>query len=712
MEGAQTQVETLESKLKESSPQDAAKPRMPFESALKLTRDQEDALLDHALTRLDQIEGQMGRKTPSSDGGAEFSIEADPNSFIGKREKFTARYYNHVEDRKVPDARPGDANDTIYNHSNLTASLSQRITAQMIAKSATFFYGGPEDTEWLQADPVGNEDKVLAEKIKKFARWKAERCNVKVRHVQGIEFAWVRGEAVIKTTHQERFQIYSRTASVLIDPATGEPTLDAFGDYILEEDAWVDEEAEVPGVTPEGEPVVQMVPTGNRVLKRDGITLMPEVPAFDTREITRKLVTFSGPDSRICYYKDFLCPINATGIQEADLIAHLYDMPVMEVAQMFGGQFAEGDTGVRDFAAAVELLREMLGESNEPKSAAAQPREDFDETDTAAATANPQVQIAECWLRYDANGDGMPEEIVMFVDRARKVPIFYEYTANVTTRGLRPFTVVRPIEVDDRWYGMGAMEYFDPEQAFIDLQINRKNFRDGGSGRVTFWAPWATVEGQANPALRLNHGRTYTLVQGAKAADALTYVTLPDDSGNLMELLELFMQFMQIKSGVLTGADRNVANMPSSETLGEEKLITDAGDELFSMFLMRLHVGLSASLQHVVDMIFANMDRREVFAYFNGDAQEVIELTPEEVKDLAINVRFSITRQKDKQIIESGESADRVIAGYYGAMPILQERLTHYARARLKALRVPHPDEVIEPLPPEAYPPPADVAAP
>lgn len=732
-----SQVDELEKALPTVPPKPDA-PRMPFKTAYVLTREQEDALVHHALTRLTQIEAQLGNQagTEGARGtSGDFSIVSTPDSFFGKRERYTARYYNHVEDRKEP--------NTVYEHSNLTASLSQRITAQMIAKSCSFFFGKPDDDEWFSAEGIGIEDAALSEKVKKYARFVATKCHIKARHAQAVEFAWVRGEAVIKTTHQEKFQIYKRTATFLVD-AAGNDILDAHGDYILQSDLWVDQQAEVPAVTPtevpaavepaalpapdEAEPSQeqpaasaeaaeavptppQMViaPTGQKVLKRDGVTNMPEVPIWKTDVIQRRLVTWSGPDSRICYFKDFLAPIDASGIQagEADLIAHLYDKTVMEIAQMFSGQFAEGDDGVADFAAGVELLRNMISDTAFAKSGEGQPRQDFGEQATDGSPNNPKCGLAECWLTYDADGDGIQEEIMLVIDRRNKAPIFYEYTANVTLRGLRPFDVIRPMAVDGRWYGMGAMEYFDPEQTFIDLQLNRKNFRESAAGRTTFWAPHTTLEGQRDPNLKLNIGKTYTLREGYKKEDALGYVTLPEDMSDLTSLIDLFTQFMQIKSGVLSGADRAISNLPSSNTLGEEQLITESGNELFEMFLLRLFPGLQGALESVIDITFSRLDTRQVFTYFNGDAQEVMSLTPDDVRDLALNIRLSITQQRDRQILESGNVADGVIDGFYRRPLALQERTASYSRSRLKSLRVPQSDSIIQPLDPALYAPPA-----
>ena len=394
------QVENLRDELlPEPEAEDPQKPRMPFRTSYVLTRDQEDALVTYALDRIKQLEDQLGRKVKEgglSKGQAMQAVISDPNSFMGKRERYTLRFYNHVEDRKVP--------GTIYEQSNLTASLSQRITMQMVASAINFFFGQPDDIDWFSSNAVGAEDETIADKIKKHSRWKVDQCGVKHRFIEGLEFAFVRGEAVLKVTHQERGQISKRTATILLDEQ-GDPILDANEDYIVQGDAFVpqmaaptapnpgimqkiksfftgpepgntgaapsDADAQQPegGAVPTadgsqaptgGAPGPQMQPTGQQVLKRDGVTVLPENPIWKTQVITRRLVTFEGPDAQVVYYKDFLFPENATDIQTADLISHLYDMNVMQIAEMFRGQYGEGDEGISDMKAAVERLRAMM----------------------------------------------------------------------------------------------------------------------------------------------------------------------------------------------------------------------------------------------------------------------------------------------------------------------------------------------------------------
>lgn len=717
---------------------------MPFRTALVLTRVQEDALCEFADKRLRQLEDQLGRTGEAGSNGRSNVIQIDkPDSFFGKRKKFSRAYYGHVDYRKKK--------DTIYEQSNLTASLSQRITMQMIARAINFFFGPPDDIDWFSSQAVGDEDETKSDKIKKHSRWKVDQCGIKPCFNEGIEYAFIRGEAVIKPTHQKRFQIYKRTATVLMGgpdesgkPNIEAPLLDAHGDYIVQGDTFVPEmkpvEEQAPGLiqkiktfimgpapgadvgaqVPDVQPVPdaaaqvpgqeeqavdaaaaqEMQATGKQVLKRDGVTILPEAPFWKEQVIIRQLITFEGPEAPVVYFEDFLCPETATNVQTADLIAHLYDMDVMHVAEMFRGTEGEGDSAIENIQAAVERIREMIGESNLPKAAANQPQADFKESDTAGAVSVPICQIAECWLTNDADSDGIQEEIMLIMDRRNKAPIFYEYTANVTVRGLRPFFPWRPMPVDQRWYGMGSMELFDPEQEFVDLQINRYNFAKSKAGRIDFWNPAATIEGSRDPNLKLNHGRTYTLRDGQKKENAYDFAEVPFDGENLEYLLSLFMQMMQLKSGVVNSGDQQMSGLPSSELATGINEIRDSGEELFSRMLSHLFPGVKAALKCVIDIIYANMNRQEVFTYFNGEADEILSLSPEDVRDLSLNVTLELSRTQQRKAIEMGAQAQAAISWFYQFPPELQSRLAPYVRKQLKAFGVVGADTIIEPQKP------------
>jgi hypothetical protein len=429
--------------------------------------------------------------------------------------------------------------------------------------------------------------------------------------------------------------------------------------------------------------------------------VIPDNPNWNTQIITRQLITFEGPESPVVYYEDFLCPENATDIQTADLIAHLYDMDVMKVAQMFRGQYGEGDDAIKNMEAAVVRIREMAGESNLPKSAAGQPRVDFKESDTAGPQAVPLCQIAECYLTYDADGDGIQEEIMLVLDRAHKAPIYYEYLANVTVRGLRPFFVWRPMPVDQRWYGMGSMELFDSEQQFLDLEINRHNFAQSSAGKVVFWTPGNTAEGRSNPNLKYKHGQTYSLIDGKKAEETLSFVETPFDGENLEFLINLFMQLMQTKSGVVNSADQNLSGLPSNKLATGINEIQQSGEELFNRLLAHLFPGVKETLRAVIDIIYANLNRTEVFNYLEGDASEILSLEPQDVRDLALNVTLELSRTQKSKAIEMSQAARDLIDWFIKLPPENQENCADFARQLLKGFGVSQADKVIQPSHPQ-----------
>lgn len=682
------QIEALRDNLPPpSGPQSPDGPRMPFTTDLELTRQQEDALIHFACEYMDNIEKAMGKKEWSPSGG-EFQVVGTETSWLGKRERFTARYYCHVEDRAQP--------NTIYFDSNLTASFSQRVVAQQVAKSVGIFFGQPEDEDWFTADPIGLDDDELAEDTKRFARYKAAACKVKQNLIEGMEFAWVRGEAVVRSTYQHRFDVYETKMSVLVD-AQGNPIKDAYGDYILQDDLWVPEtELEVDPQNPDPTAALE-VPTGRTVLKRDGVTVMPQTLTWKEDKWARNLTTFKGPDTKIVYYRDFLCPLEAPCIHEADLVAHLYDMDAMQIAQMFGDQIEAG--AAKDFEAAVEALMGLLSDTGDPKSGVAQPRTDFAEQIPGTPKNLPRSQLAEVWCRYDADGDGRREHIMLLVDRVRKIPLYYDHVGNMTLRGRRPFEVIRPIAIDGRWYGMGGMEYFDHEQETIDLTINRKNFRDGKSGRVTMWRPYNTLEGERDPNLALNNGGTYTPKPGVKDEEVVGYITLPEVTGeSLKEMLDLYLQLGSVKSGTQNPAGDQMAGLPQSDLATGLRIMEDSGNELFSMFVVRLWMGVKSSLEQIIDIIFSRMDPLEVFSFFDGKNNQVVQLKADDVRDLPLNVRLTVARSKDRQTVEGGAAAAGLIDAFYAKPYELQMILRDFYADQLKALRVPHADMLLQPI--------------
>ncbi|TXH15600.1 MAG: hypothetical protein E6R03_06920 [Hyphomicrobiaceae bacterium] len=681
---------------------DGVSPLMPFPTGYVLTREQEDELVSHAMNRLQKLENETGRNISKGNGwwSSENVAISDPegtdspqHTWMGKRLLFDKTYKNEMEWR--PRLLGG-----IFAESNLVVPAARRITRQMIARAVNYYFG---TDPWFAIYPVGVMDKERADKADRYVRWKMDQAKLKRTEEQAIERAFILGEAVIKTSWANRQQIYKTRATVLVDE-TGADIVGADGDYIMESDLWIQDSTEDPAT---GEAVLSDL----LVLKRDGKTPQPEAMIWQEKTITRRITHYKGPEAKIINFMDFLCPIDAESVQLADCVVHLYDMPLMDLADQWKKSIPAESTAEDRMEAtrnAIELLRKL--ETTNGITNTAQNSDTVDSVSPAGIgidRGQPVVEIAEFYLRYDADGDGILEDVCLVLDKKTRTPIFYDYTANVTDDGLRPISVARVNEVPGRWYGIGAMEMFNTSQQIIDLWMNRKNHSNSRAARVDFWSPHNTLEGRANPNLETNWGGTYTPAPNKTAKDCLESVYLENNIGdNLQEMIEFFMQLMMNESGIANANDGNVAGMDSTKLATGIRNIEKSGQELFSLFLGHLEPGISESLAKMVKLVFSNIDQMEVYRYFEdgeaggeGGSELLREINPGDIANIEIDTRVLLTRYRGEQILESYTRGWNIVKEYYAEPnPEVQARTTEFAQGMLKAMQVPNANKIIQPI--------------
>lgn len=686
LEGAEELQKALESALPLKGAQalgGGTATSVAFPTAYMLTVEQERHLVEHASQRLKQIQVEMGRNLTRQATWHNSPTSAIPafDTFLGKRQVYEWIYENNSEWR--PAVQGG-----IFEISNLIVPVTRRIVRQMVARAVKFFVG---TDPWFAALPEGAGDRELAEKVERYARYKLDKNKVRESIKQALTLTFVRGECVVKTTHAEKDQVYKKVEKVLVD-ATGAPIFGADQDYITESDAFV------ASMSPSGMTVM--------ILQRDMETVQPLAPIYMEKLVTRRAVLTHGPTAEPVYYQDFICPLNATSIEDADFIAHLYDSPVMHLAEMYNKKSMvpeDAEAGLEKLKIAIEQIRLAAGESGESKAGAGQARAERGEQVQSRNEANPTLEVAECYLRYDADGDGVTEEITLLLDVRNQKAIYYEYTANVTPDGKRPFTVLRVNPVDGRWYGIGAVEQFKTSQDFIDLCVNRLNFSQSASGRVTFWRPDATFEGSSNPNLLLNTGGTYTLRPGFAAADALSYVTLPDVKNEQIDyMLNYFTQLVQLESGVMNGGDQEFSGLPSSKLATGIRSIDQSGSEMFSQYILDLEAPMTQILDRLVVILLDKLDKTEAFNYLEGDALELMTITPEDVKSMRLNVKLLLTRYHGEQMLQSNAQAANLVIQFYGLPPEIQQRVGLFYSQSLKALGVVDAENIIQAFEPPA----------
>lgn len=672
----------------------ATQPLVPFQTALRLTRDQEKRMIEHAFKRKGELEKETGRDNciqpnwwmNNSSGGAQNTALASQGfipfeTFLGKRSRFDATFANDVTWRPFTFGP-----DNIFYSSNIPVPVVRRVARQMIARAKNAFFGADP---WFSIDPSPvveydpQDDAGRADKIEKFCRFKLGEGQSDSKQSSGraIARALILGEAVVKTSYVVRDQIFNIEAMVL-HSVDGEPVRASDGNFITEEDQWVDAE--------DGQGTVVLARTKGE--DPAGWTPQPMAPIWNKVPLDRRQVLFEGTRSEVIFYKDFLCPLTAANVQEADCTVQLYDKPVMEFVDLVVKRGMVDDTAEDRIMAAqkmIALVKKMDANSPMPKSASTLQTRANDNfiAGPSVETGGPISEFAEFCLWYDANGDGIAENIMLICDRQSQAPIFYDHMANITTDGLRPLTVVRVNPVEGRWYGVGILELFSSYQDIIDLLVNRWNFSQSRSGRVDFWRPTDTQEGDRDPNLKMNWGGTYTLKPGVDGEGALTSKYLTDIKfDQIRTMIEYFQQLLTVESGVSNANDAQMAGLESSDLATGINQIQQSGDELTLPMLQDLKPGLQEILSREIDITLANINPVECYDYLEGDTQKIDQITPDEVRGLKFKVKIELDTKNEQQKIQMSTAAAAIVERYYMLSPAVQEKVVMLYRDQLRRL--------------------------
>lgn len=661
-------------------------PKVPFQSNLKLNALQEKRMIEHAFSRLRTLQNEMGRdQTLSPTWWQNQAVGANNlfasqgfqacETFLGKRARYDATFMNDVSWRPYVFGP-----ENIFQSSNLATPVVRRVCRQMIARAKNSFFGTPD---WFNIDPspVPEFDPVndaeRADRIEKFCRFKLRESNTTESMERAISRALVLGECAVKTSYVVRDQVFNTEARVLVD-TDNQPVMATDGNMITEGEEFVD------AVDPLGEP--------KRVLKRDGVTEEPIAPLWRNQPIDRRQVLFEGAKSEVIYYKDWLMPLTAEDVQTADCCVHLYDKPVMAFVDLVVKRGMVGaDTPDRIAAAQkiVTLVQTLSANSASPKAAVKQdnrPNDHFTNT-PSVETGGPVAEFCEFYLWFDANGDGVAENIMLICDRKSQAPIFYDHVANVTTDGLRPVEIVRINPVEGRWYGQGIMELFDSFQVQIDLMVNRWNLSQSRAGRVDFWRPTDTLEGDRDPNLKLNWGGTYTAKMGAKVDEILHSVYLNDIKfTDIQTMIQFFLQLLLNESGVANANDDQAAGMQSSKLATGILETTKSGDELFRPIIADLKGPLERILTREIAVVLANLNPVEIFTYLEGDTQGIERLTADDVRGLRFKTEITLTSQRTQEKIQISAQVIAIIKDFYSLDPMVQQYVAAEYRKQLRSL--------------------------
>ena len=660
---------------------DATKAKVPFVSGMRLTLKQEENLVKHAMSRLEDLERESGRNlTGNSDWYANLEgseLTAASRSYLGKRQLFKLIYQNKMNFR--PHLLGG-----IFRESNLVVPIARRIVRQMVARASRFFFGSDP---WFSAHGVGQNDKVLSKQIQKFAEWKFSRGTINQDLANALENTFVKGEQVVKINHKIDDDYYTSTESIMVDEK-GEAFVDSQGGYIYDTDSWSQDPM-----------------TESWVMDRDTSVARPDSFEWKDIETKKRAVHYEGPEIKPIHERDFLFPLTAENIHEADTVVHLYDMPVMDLVDYYQRRDMLGTDEERREATekAIALIRGVSGgRGTHAASSKSLPEveENIENTDTSEESGSPIAKIAEFHMTYDVDGDGILEKFMLVIERETKLPIFYDFTAELTPDGKRPFEMMRINPVPGRAYGIGGIEMFESTQNIIDLLINRMNHSQSRAGRIDLWRPYNTVEGDRDPSLKLNWGQTYTPKPGIPDAEVLSSVYLRDlKSNDLKDLSEYFSQMAMNESGIQHANDNLVSGLHSTQLATGIRNIEAVGNEMFSLYITHLRPQITTITQRGIYCLLYYMDAEEPFLYFEGDNAVTDYISLPDTSDFDVNVRILMTQERNERILESNAQAEALLERFRAKPTEFQEMDAPMLLEQLQAMQISVADQVAVPGP-------------
>jgi hypothetical protein len=568
------------------------------------------------------------------------------------------------------------ANGFLSHNSNFSLNISKRYARLMSAKSRDdligtdpFFAIMPED-----ADP---QDIQTAEAAEKYLQLKARQSNVKESLAEGLKTALIQGEAVMKITYVADATKFRGPAEVAIGPFVyvgaegqvltppGEPVMTPRGNYIYRNDEWVPD------------PAVQ----NQFRLKKEPMVATRYTPQFKFFPALDQVLTQQqGVDLRVVDFRDFLCPLNAASIHEADINVHMFDMPWERLIQIYG-MFEVSQPYVNQ--------PYMSGEK-----AAKMSKDEVQGEAEAGSLVLKTVNCADVYMRMDVDDDNFEEDIWLVIDRKAKKAIWYDYMGAHLKK--RPFEVIPGVEkVQNRWYGTGVFEMLDHKQLYVDTAFNRINFKASKNSSVRFRVRNAVAEWKAGQELVFGDDQVLTIEDPRFNAQnpPLFAVDLPDTDPFSMKLIELALQAAQTEVGISGPNDAQMAGLDTGKlATGIEQMEREAN------VLMKETVGVqgkavAAVLDQVVDCVLEHMDESEVL--YDEDTQSLIHLNREAIRNIGKHTRLLLTRSRSTETIETARMVIQLCREYYEALNPQEQNLLRpeYVR-QARALEVQDADRL------------------
>lgn len=593
--------------------------------------------------------------------------------------------------------------DSIYELSNIGVPLMKGVANSLASKIEEELLSAESP---LVAKPENIEDKALADKGTKYWNWELmsqiryyNACSMSINTLcsEGTSItkrAW-RTDCSYFTRTEPRLHDEIGVALVLPD---GNPINDPRAEVLVV--AHQNRFAAMLGMkqrflmTADGRQGPELTPKHKWV----DVTLKDKVVHYDNAELVNVL------------FEDFICDTTVDRIEKSALVAHDYSKKLHEIWESVF-QSLQGEDVERGFEESgwikesLQKLEEIpdspSGEavSSEKTAQADAPLAHFGEAISKEVLGicdktklHRRLQFSETYLKYDLDGDGWPEDIIVIYEKSTCLPIWIEYHARVYADCKLPFNVHGLYRVQNRWWSLGPYEYLKSAQDYVDKVFNRMNYRGSMNANPMGWVKpdnFIKAPKEWGPGERCELKSSFTIDQ------SMGFVVMPSLESVEWQHFQFFISLIQLITGVSNAAQGDVSSLPSTATATGINSIIDEGNKMYRMLIRRQKDTREEEVGGIISLIQQNANKDRVFRYAKGFDEVTATMTAEEIRDMDYDVRFQLLKSGTDQKVQSSQAALAIMKQFMEFPPEYQVRLRELFVRLLLMLGVVEAEDIV-----------------
>jgi hypothetical protein len=570
---------------------------------------------------------------------------------------------------------------SIYEVSNIGVPLLKAVATSYAAKVEDELLSSETP---FQVKPREDDDKDKAEMYDHYWTFEImDQMNFGRSASEGIAVCCVEGTAIKKRSWRIDRSYFPAIRQALHDES-GQPVMGPDGEHIFDDH----ETIEVEPTAMEKALTLGFAKGRMHVLFGED-EVGPELTdghSYQPVTIKDSITHYDGAESKVIPFEDFICSLNVDSIAASPIIGHKYQNRLYEVLERVS-ETADGSTEQEAVTAAGWIFDNLTklkdlpdadsaeGSKNTP--GANKPDTKLGETQASALgfgsndKLHKKVNLIECYLKYDIDGDGQLEDMIVLVEAETKMPLWVVYLVSVYEDCKLPFEIHGFFQVPNRWYSMGPYEYLECAQDFVDKVFNRMNYRTSMSANPI---TWEKPDNFVKRPKKFGPGERCQLRGTARIEDSMGFITMPQMEGVEWQHFQFFISLIQLTTGISNAAQGDISSLPSTQTATGITSIINEGNKLYRMFIRRQQGSNEREIAGLVRLNQQNLDEEKVIRYFSKSKREEIQqmVSPDELRNLDFDVKIVLTKSGVEQKANMISKAIDILNGWIAVPPQFQ----------------------------------------